>query len=112
MYRLAEDAATQPKQVKTFNAMVFVQDYPGQLKGATKKGDEWVGGFTPTVHVRTAKAPCCLQKIKWKMGKRTGNVKVEDPPYIDCKALGRMAAMDSNSLIMLGKITEVEWKEL
>merc|ERR1719433_1836355 len=32
MYRLAEDAATQPKQVKTFNAMV-VQDHPGQLKG-------------------------------------------------------------------------------
>merc|ERR1719356_1576864 len=130
---LAKDAKTQPKCVKTFSAMVFVQDHPGQLKAATKKGDSWIGGFTPTVHVRTAKAPCCLQKIKWKMGKKTGNQKVEDPPYIEageqaevliapkmpfvccpyseCKALGRMAAMDSNSLIMLGKITEVEWKE-
>jgi len=133
MYRLAEDAATQPKCVKTFNAMVFVQDHPGQLKGSTKKGDEWIGGFTPTIHVRTAKAPCSLQKIVWKMGKKTGNVKVDDPPYIEageqaevvlapkmpfvcspyteCKALGRMAAMDSNSLIMLGKITSVVWKE-
>merc|ERR1711997_446819 len=133
MYRMSEDAKTQPKCVKTFTAMVFVQDHPGQLKAANKKGDEWIGGFTPTVHVRTAKAPCCLQKIKWKMGKKTGNVKVDDPPYIEageqaevvlapkmpfvcapyteCKALGRMAAMDSNSLIMLGKITEVIWKE-
>jgi len=133
MYRMCEDEKTKPRCVKTFSAMVFVQDHPGQLKAATKKGDSWIGGFTPTVHVRTAKAPCCLQRIKWKMGKKTGNQKVEDPPYIEageqgevliapkmpfvcgpyseCKALGRMAAMDSNSLIMLGKITEVEWKE-
>merc|ERR1719204_339472 len=133
MYRQDEDPKTQPKQVDTFTAMVFVQDHPGQLKAATKKGDGWTGGFTPTVHVRTAKAPCCIQKIKWKMGKKTGNVKMENPlfieageqaevviqpkmpfvccPYSECKALGRMAAMDSNSLIMLGKITEVVWKE-
>jgi len=132
MYRTAEDPKTQPKQVDTFTAMVFVQDHPGQLKASTKKGDSWVGGFTPTVHVRTAKAPCCLREIKWKMGKKTGNVKVDHPPYLEageqaevviapkmpfvcapyteCKALGRMAAMDSNSLIMLGKITEVVWK--
>merc|ERR1711879_129115 len=30
--------------------------------------------------------------------------------YDECKALGRMAAMDSNSLIMLGKITSVVYK--
>jgi len=134
MYRLDEDAKTQPKCVKTFTAMVFVQDHPGKLKAAIKgKNDEWQGGFTPTVHVRTAKAPCRLQEIRWKMGKKTGNAKLENPahieageqaevviapqmpfvcaPYTECKALGRMAAMDSNSLIMLGKITEVVWKE-
>jgi len=133
MYRKDEDPKTQPRQVKTFTAMVFVQDHPGQLKAAQMKGDKMIGGFTPTIHVRTAKAPCCLQAIKWKMGKKTGNTKVENPPYIEageqaevviapkmpfvcspyseCKALGRMAAMDSNSLIMLGKITEVVWKE-
>merc|ERR1712045_1051536 len=31
--------------------------------------------------------------------------------YDTCKPLGRMAAMDSNSLIMLGKITAVTYKE-
>ena len=63
------------------------------------------------------------------MGKSTNNQKVEDPAYIeagdqaevvfvpkmpmvvtpfdDCKPLGRIAAMDSNSLIMLGKVTKV-----
>merc|ERR1712038_2163601 len=83
------------------------------------------GGFTPSIHVRTAKAPCQLMKILWKRGKSTSNVKVEDPTFIEagdeaevifkpklplcvdaydvCKPLGRMAAMDSNSLIMLGR---------
>merc|ERR550534_1752847 len=29
------------------------------------------GGFTPSIHVRTAKAPCQLMKILWKRGKST-----------------------------------------
>jgi len=135
MYSLNEDASTQPRQVKEFTALVFVQDHPGQLKASTKNSKgEWTGGFTPTIHVRTAKAPCRIQEIKWKMGKKTGDVKLEKPSHIEageqaevvmapkmpfvcaayseCKALGRMAAMDSNSLIMLGRVTAVVYKEL
>jgi len=138
MYSLNEPADSQPKQVKEFNALVFVQDHPGQLKAsvkkAGKKGEEWQGGFTPTIHVRTAKAPCRMQQILWKMGKKTGDVKAPDPlfleageqaevvfapkmpfvcaPYAECKALGRMAAMDSNSLIMLGRVTKCVYKAL
>merc|ERR1711941_189973 len=135
MYALSESADTQPRQVKEFTALVFVQDHPGQLKAATKNAKgEWSGGFTPTIHVRTAKAPCRIQEIKWKMGKKTGDVKLESPSHIEageqaevvmapkmpfvcaaygeCKALGRMAAMDSNSLIMLGRVTAVVYKEL
>jgi len=133
MYNEAESADTKPKQVAEFTVMAFVSDHPGQLKHAKKKGDEWVGGFTPTIHVRTGKAPCQMREIKWKMGKSTGNTKVENPPFVEsgdsaeivlapkmpfvcspydqCKPLGRMAAMDSNSLVMLGKITNVVWKE-
>merc|ERR1711920_1067164 len=132
MYNEKEDKATQPKQVAEFTVMAVVADHPGQLKHAKKKGDEWVGGFTPTIHVRTAKAPCQMRQIKWKMGKSTGNQKVESPPFVEagdsaelvfrpkmpfvcapydqCKPLGRMAAMDSNSLVMLGEITSVTWK--
>jgi len=133
MYNMSESKDTCPKQVAEFTAMAFIADHPGQLKAATKKKDELVGGFTPTIHVRTAKAPCQMTQIKWKMGKSTGNTKVESPPFVEagdsaeivfapkmpfvcapydqCKPLGRMAAMDSNSLVMLGKISAVTWKE-
>jgi elongation factor 1-alpha len=126
-----------PRPAELFTALVFVQDHPGQLKAAKKekgkKGEEeWKGGFTPSIHIRTAKAPCQMVEIKWKMGKSTNNAKVENPPYIEagdqaevvfepkmplvvqsfdkCKPLGRVAAMDSNSLIMLGKVTDVVYK--
>jgi len=122
-----------PKQASKFTALVFVQDHPGQLKPAIadEKG-ALKGGFTPVIHIRTAKAPCQMLEIKWKLGKSTNNAKVEHPPFIEagdqaeavfapkmpivvspfeeCKPLGRMAAMDSNSLIMLGKVVSVEYK--
>merc|ERR1712186_89619 len=91
------------------------------------------GGFTPSIHVRTAKAPCQMMKILWKRGKSTSNTKVDLPQFIEagdeaevifkpkmpicvdaydtCKPLGRMAAMDSNSLIMLGRVLEATMKE-
>merc|ERR1712066_1013944 len=47
MYLFTEDPKTQPQQIGEFVASVFVADHPGQLKPAHKKGDEWVGGFTP-----------------------------------------------------------------
>ena len=138
-----------PKQAVSFTALVFVQDHPGKLahaklekqkpkakggKGAksTEVTEVYKGGFTPSIHIRTAKAPCQMVAIKWKMGKSTSNVKVEDPQFIEagdqaevvfhpklpivvaafdeCKPLGRIAAMDSNSLIMLGKVVKVDYK--
>jgi elongation factor 1-alpha len=115
-----------PAAAQTFRAAVFVQDHPGQLKCA-RNGK---GGFTPSIHVRTAKAPCQMLEILWKRGKSTSNVKVESPMFIEagdeaevifkpkmplcvdaydvCKPLGRMAAMDSNSLIMLGRVLEAD----
>jgi len=126
-----------PRACKEFTALVFVQDHPGKLSCGKmekdKKSGEMVckGGFTPSIHIRTAKAPCQMMAIKWKMGKSTSNAKVEGVPYIEagdqaevvfhpkmpivvqpfdqCKPLGRIAAMDSNSLIMLGKVTKVTY---
>ena len=96
------------------------------------------GGFTPTVYVRTAMAPCKMIEIKWKMGKSTSNKKInfeqsdaliEDIPYIEqgdqaeivfkpqkgfvvlpfdeCKPYGRVAVVDNNELVMIGKVTKV-----
>ena len=124
------DGDAPKKATKEFKAMVQVQDHPGKLKPST---DDGKGGFTPSVHIRTAKCACRLSKIHWKMGKETGKKKVENPPHLitgdtaevtfvptrpfivdtfkQCPGLGRVAVMDSNSLIMLGKVTEVTEKE-
>lgn len=123
-----------PQKAFSFTALVFVQDHPGKLKCAKPDGKNGAlkGGFTPSIHIRTAKAPCQMVHIAWKMGKSTSNLKVECPQFIeagdqaevrfeprlpivvakfdDCKPLGRVAAMDSNSLIMLGKVIDVEYR--
>ena len=108
--------------VKSFVAQVVVQEHPGQLKP----------GFSPCVHARTAKSACKMTKINWKMGKKTGNEKQENPPFLEkgesaeivfepqqpiyleayesCPGMGRVAVMDSNQLVMLGKVMSVEYK--
>jgi elongation factor 1-alpha len=110
------------KPVEKFRAMVFVQEHPGQLKK----------GFTPIVHIRTGKTACKITDIHWKMSKKTANVKVENPDFLEayeqaevtfqpmlpfyCESyenstgLGRVAIMESNSLVMLGKVMSVEYK--
>ena len=108
-----------PKQVRKFTAMVQVQEHPGQLKV----------GFCPIVYCRTSKTACKMTKIYWKMGKKTGGAKMENPPFLErgesaevefepCKpfiveefekvpGMGRIAVMDSNALVMLGKVLKV-----
>ena len=61
------------KPVESFIAQVAVQEHPGQLKP----------GFSPCVHVRTTKSACKMTKINWKMGKKTGNIKQESPPFLE-----------------------------
>lgn len=115
----SDDQEHLPVCPSSFRATVFVQEHPGKLKP----------GFTPSLHVRTAKAPCKMVKIFWKSGKSTGDIKVENPGYVEagdqaevifepqipicveaydtCKPLGRIAIMDQNSLVMLGRVKEV-----
>merc|ERR1712137_924364 len=111
------------KPIKSFTAMVAVQEHPGALKA----------GYCPIIFSRTAKVACKMTKILWKQSKKTGNAKVENPPELTqyenaevefeptaplflepfekCAALGRIAVMDSNRLKMLGKVTGVTNKE-
>jgi len=111
------------KICKSFNAQVQVLTHPGELKV----------GYTPIAFVRTGRSAVKISKINWKMGKATGNAKVEEPPSLKsndvaevifepqqpfvcesfkvCEGLGRVAIMEGNSVIMLGKVTKVEYKE-
>merc|ERR1712087_341534 len=104
-------------------ALVSVQEHPGVLKP----------GYCPVIFSRTAKVACKMTKILWKIGKKTGGAKVENPPelsqyenaevefeptaplfvepFAKCAALGRFAVMDSNRLKMLGKVSDVVYAE-
>ena len=70
-----------PKSAEKFTALIFVQEHPGQLKcsQADKKSGGYKGGFTASIHIRTAKASCQMVEIAWELGKSTNNPKVECP---------------------------------
>lgn len=111
---------TTIKEAKKITVQVKVLTHPGELKV----------GYTPTIFVGTSKSPGRMSAINWKMGKETGNQKVENPvslktgdmaeiivepqkpivvdEFKNCERLGRLAFMDSQTVVMLGKIVKVE----
>jgi elongation factor 1-alpha len=110
--------------VTSFTAQVQVLNHPGELKV----------GYCPIAFVRTARSAVKLTEITWKIGKETGGQKAESPamlkasemaqcvfepqqPFVvdsfkNCEGLGRVAIMEGNSVVMLGKVNKVEpWVE-
>merc|ERR1712125_24432 len=87
-------------------------------------------GYTPIGFVRTGRSAVKMTKIDWKIGKETGGQKLEDPPMLkanevaqctfepqqpfvvdtfkNCEGLGRIAIMEGNTVVMLGKIVSIE----
>jgi elongation factor 1-alpha len=106
-------------RAKAFTAQVRVLEHPGELKV----------GYCPIAFVRTGRSAVRMTKINWKVGKETGNQKLEDPvslkstemaeavfepqqPFVvdtfkNCEGLGRVALMEGASVIMLGKVVSV-----
>jgi len=113
---------TSISQVKSFNAQIQVLDIPGEIKN----------GYSPIGFVRCGRSACRITKMVWKMGKETGGKKMEDPhslksnemaevtfepqqplvadSYKNCEGLSRVAFMDGNGVVMLGKVVSVEAK--
>jgi len=109
-------------RVAKFTVQVHVLNHPGELKV----------GYTPVGYVRTGRSAIRLSEIKWKIGKETGNTKVENPgslkanemaevvfepnqpivveTFKNCEGLGRVAIMEGTQVVMLGKIVSVEYK--
>jgi len=107
---------TTLKPVQDFDAQVQTLDIPGELKC----------GYSPIGFVRCGRAACKVTKLIWKMGKETGGKKMEDPhslksnevavvkfapqhPLIvdshkNCEGLSRIAFLDGNTAVMLGKV--------
>jgi elongation factor 1-alpha len=109
-------------RVGKFTSQVQILNHPGELKV----------GYTPVGFVRTGRSALKMTEIKWKIGKETGNKKAENPvnlkanemaevvfepqqPFVvdtfkNCEGLGRVAIMEGNGVVMLGKIIDVERK--
>jgi len=107
----------------SFTAQIRVLEHPGELKV----------GYCPIAFVRTGRSAVKMTAINWKIGKESGNTKVPNPtslksnemgecvfepmqPFVvdtfkNCEGLGRVAIMEGASVIMLGKVTAVDFKE-
>ena len=109
-------------QTKEFDAQIQVLDIPNEIKV----------GYSPIGFVRCGRAACRVSALKWKMGKETGGKKMEDPhslksnemaqcsfqpqqplvcdTFKNCEGLSRVAFMDGNGVVMLGKVVSCERK--
>merc|ERR1712241_1147049 len=110
-------------QTKEFSAQIQVLDIPNEIKV----------GYSPIGFLRCGRSACRISKLAWKMGKETGGNKMEDPhalksnemaecafqpqqplvcdTFKNCEGLSRVAFMDGNGVVMLGKIISAEQKK-
>merc|ERR1711874_627502 len=110
---------------------------PGDNVGLNIKGldipNEIKVGYSPIGFVRCGRSACRISALKWKMGKETGGKKMEDPhslksnemaqcsfqpqqplvcdTFKNCEGLSRVAFMDGNGVVMLGKVIACERRE-
>jgi len=112
------------KGTKSFTAQIQTLDnIPGELKV----------GYSPIGFVRCGRAACRMSAIDWKMGKETGGAKAEAPPHLkanevaqaqfepmtplvcdnfkNCEGLSRIAFLDGNTVMMLGKVISTVARE-
>merc|ERR1711898_80523 len=105
-----------------FDAQIQVLDIPGEIKV----------GYSPIGFVRCGRAACRAMSFVFKVGKETGGKKMEAPhslksnemaevvfrpqqplvvdSFKNCEGLSRIAFLDGNTAVMLGKVTKVKKK--
>ena len=110
------------KQVKDFTAQIQTLDIPGEVKA----------GYSPIGFVRCGRSACRMTGINWKVGKETGGKKLEAPhslkanemaevvfepcqplvvdSFKNCEGLSRIAFLDGNTAVMLGKVVKTTAK--
>merc|ERR1712134_175638 len=109
-------------EVGQFVAQIQTLDIPGEIKV----------GYSPIGFVRCGRSACRVTGFDFKVGKETGGKKMEDPhslksnemaecvfqpqqplvcdSFKNCEGLSRVAFMDGNGVVMLGKVTSCEQK--
>merc|ERR1719313_3237437 len=110
------------KHITDFAAQIQTLDVPGELKV----------GYSPIGFVRCGRAACRMTEITWKVGKETGGKKLESPhalksnevaqcpfepqhplvvdSFKNCEGLSRIAFLDGNTAVMLGKVMKTTTK--
>jgi len=111
------------KACKSFTAQIQTLDIPGELKV----------GYSPIGFVRCGRSACRMAALNFKVGKETGGKKLDNPNSLKsnevaevvfepvhplvvdshkrCEGLSRIAFLDGNTAVMLGKITGTVAKE-
>merc|ERR1712182_67594 len=106
-----------------FDAQIQVLDIPGEIKI----------GYSPIGFVRCGRSACRIAKMNWKIGKETGGKKMEGPhslksnemaevvfqpqqplvvdSFKNCEGLSRIAFLDGNTAVMLGKVVALVYKK-
>jgi elongation factor 1-alpha len=109
-------------QVGEFVAQIQTLDIPGEIKI----------GYSPIGFVRCGRSACRATKFDFKVGKETGGKKMESPhslksnemaqvtfrpqqplvvdSFKNCEGLSRIAFLDGNTAVMLGKVVSVTAK--
>merc|ERR1719424_2436609 len=111
------------KHIKDFAAQIQTLDIPGEMKV----------GYSPIGFVRCGRAACRATGFVFKVGKETGGKKMEAPhslksnemaevvfrpqqpmavdSFKNCEGLSRIAFLDGNTAVMLGKVVSLVYKK-
>merc|ERR1712070_786457 len=106
-------------EVGQFTAQIQTPDIPGEIKQ----------GYSPIGFVRCGRSACKVTGFNFKVGKETGGKKMESPhslksnemaevisrpqqplvvdSFKNCEGLSRIAFLDGNTAVMLGKVVAV-----
>merc|ERR1711966_628247 len=106
-----------------FTAQIQTLDIPGEIKI----------GYSPIGFVRCGRSACRATAFNFKVGKETGGKKMDSPhslksnemaevvfqpqqplvvdSFKNCEGLSRIAFLDGNTAVMLGKVTQLVYKK-
>ena len=113
-------ASDPPTVAETFKAQIVVMQHPSVI----------TAGYTPVFHAHTAQVACTIESIDQKLDPSSGDVKEENPDYIqagdaaivtvrpqkplsiepagEIPQLGSFAIRDMGQTVAAGKVLEVE----
>jgi len=118
--------------IKADTSLKPVAHFTAQIQTLENISNEIKPGYSPIGFVRCGHAACKITNINWKVGKESGHKKLESPhslkanemaevvfepvkplvvdTFQSCEGLSRIAFLEGNSAVMLGKIMKVTHK--